>query len=419
MTKFNQARRLEDQHVAQKQLQLTRSPEHVSHKPQLSRHSPKSGASVSAAQDQQQAGFDVLGSKVPRQQRTHATYRKGSTTGSLSDGMPGTHTSKDWAQDPGSEVEHSAGFSDVPRRSHSCSAGKQSNAATKPLPNPASRCQSDPAEVMLQAGRVLDQMHHVQAQADHSQQSQDHSSAHPPHESSACSKQRTGNEAGPDLRLDIDMPTIAEQPQQNDVSPPQEPTSSSTTYTHDGLPCSPPPWVASEPAAAADGAHQLASTGKSSAEHVTSPFALPAQQAHEGPADCELGIDEPATLHDAAVLPEPSASQYPQLRTDTSTPHDVADNVHARAANETGQLQNSWQPSAQEMCATDMHVDSATAATASQSPRGTAYPSQLHGFCTVLATNMHHKCVVLQRHTYAFLFAFLHIRASGLAADLI
>ena len=265
---------------------------------------------------------------------------------------------------------------------------------------------------MLEAGRVLDQMDRLQAQAYNSQQCQDDCLGHPAQESSACSKQHTGNEAGPDLRLDIDMPSTAEQ--QNDVSPPQEPASSSTTYAHDGVPCSSSPLVASAAAAAADGAHQLASTRKSSSERVTSPFALPAQQAqslHKRHADSELGIDERARLHHVAVLPEQSASQSPQLCIDTTTPCDVADDGTACAAKETHAnklLQNSRQPLAHEVGGADVHVDNAKAAVrASQSPRGTILPIQ-DGMASALSTSTTACTANMLTYTSTCLLLYLH-----------
>ena len=331
MTKFNQARRLEDQHVAQKQLQLSKSPERPSHKPQPARQSPKSGASVCAALNQQQAGFDVLASKVPRQQRTHATYRKESVTGSLSGDLPGKGASHDWAQHTCSEPEHSAGISGKHRKSHPHAAPKQHSAAGKQLPKPTARCKSTPAELMLQANLVLEQLERVQAEAACSQQdcsnhhaasSQGHSPAHPACETSACSKQHKDSTAKQHMGL---VGTLPAGQQQDSRPTPAEPTSSSTTFAQDGMPSS--PLASAKAVGASVGATQLLSADKSSGDkssaepistggdprHVTSPFALPAQQAnapHEEPVARagDLGTHGDMRSQGRAERPEPPAS---------------------------------------------------------------------------------------------------------------
>ncbi|KAL0054870.1 hypothetical protein WJX82_003576 [Trebouxia sp. C0006] len=73
MTKFNQQRRLEEQHIAEKHT----AKKHTA-KPATAKYSPFSNAGVSPASKSFSPPFDVIGSKIPRQQRTHATYRKDS-----------------------------------------------------------------------------------------------------------------------------------------------------------------------------------------------------------------------------------------------------------------------------------------------------------------------------------------------------
>lgn len=405
MTKFNQARRLEDQHVAQKQLQLSKSPERPSHKPQPARQSPKSGASVSAALNQQQAGFDVLVSKVPRQQRTHATYRKESVTGSLSGDLPGKGTGHEWAPHTCSDPEHGAGVSGKHRKSHPHAAPKQHSAAGKQLPKPTARCASTPAELMLQANLVLEQLERVQAEAACSQQdcsnhhaasSQGHSPAHPAHETSACSKQHKDSTAKQHVGLDGTLPAG----QQQDSRPaPPEPTSSSTTFAQDGMPSKPP--ASAKAAEASVGARQLLSADKSSGDkssaepistggdprHVTSPFALPAQQAnapHEEPVAgaCHLSNHEDMRSQGRAERPKLPASvsqSYVEMeREQSGSPVVVHDEDDRPPCSQSRHMSPhpGRQPRPDSAAAsTIMHSDSHIVVDAPQGPQG----SSCHG----------------------------------------
>lgn len=411
MTKFNQARRLEDQHVAQKQMLLSRPPEKSSHKPQSSRHSPKSGASVSAALKQQQAGFDVLASKVPRQPRTHAMYRKESATEALSDDAPGDASNgNNQTQHTGSELEHSAGQIDKPSRQITCSAAKQHSDRVRALPKPALRSQSNPAELMLQANLVLEQLEQVQAKAGDSSQDQSqhhatsspkHSPAYVAHKTFTCSQRRHSKAA--EHGTLSDSVCRAEQPQHDSTPIPQEPTSSSTGYAEVSMPSSPPAAVASK---TAPEPQRLASTDKSSSGHVTSPFALPAQQANAqrcelADATTEMGIQQAAKLQ--AMMPKPAARSSSDAHVDRETsaaPAAACELQEGRTRQASQALQGNAQQGQQPRpdaygANTPMDNEHATMAVAGgRSPQGTSCFS----FSSILQWHNTRKTLVCCKH---------------------
>lgn len=212
MTKFNQARRLEDQHVAQKQLQLARSPERPACKPLTSRQSPKSGGSVSASLEGRQAGFDVIGTKVPRQQRTYATYKKGYLAESVSPDLPAKHQGSQETQPLASVLDRSS--SDRRVRPHPAAASKQLSLIHKALLKPLLRPKTSPVDLMLQANLVLEQLERVQSKAASGQQAEEEGRSSPAASGSpspqpapikspapcgwgpACSKQQTDSALG-------------------------------------------------------------------------------------------------------------------------------------------------------------------------------------------------------------------------------
>lgn len=304
MTKFNQARRLEDQHVAQKQMLLANSPEHHSYKPQASRQLAKLGASISVAQHKQQARFDVLGSKVPRQPRTLAMYRKESAADILSGDLPDNGCDgNDQHQHTSDDMNHSAGQGDKVKQPHPHAALKQHSPRVKALPKPALRCQSNPAELMLQANLVLEQLEKVQAQADHRSQGPEHhavSSHGPPlqhsgRRASSCSQQQRGSPAKPSEVCD--SPDCLAVPQQDKLIL-QEPTSSSTSYVQISMPDSPP-------AAAA------AQTSASAQQPIKADKAAVGQITLTGP----LPVQPQPTQHDKAAVTANGESAHRKLAT--------------------------------------------------------------------------------------------------------
>ena len=175
MTKFNQHRRLEEQHIAEKHLQGIKSPKKHTAKPATAKYSPFSNAGVSPASKSLSPPFDVIGSRIPRQQRTHATYRKDSDplpsadrsqTVSPARSPTGrrTHTAHAPAEstvgsDNGKSKQGSLGSS---KKSglHAASIASRPKLSTGPTARPEAQVS---AELMLQANAVLEELDRVQA----------------------------------------------------------------------------------------------------------------------------------------------------------------------------------------------------------------------------------------------------------------
>ncbi len=175
MTKFNQQRRLEEQHIAEKHLQGIKSPKKHTAKPATAKSSPFSNAGVSPASKSLSPPFDVIGSKIPRQQRTHATYRKDSDplssaershTVSLAHSPTGrrTHTAPAPAESTvGSDNGKSKqGFLGSSKKSglRAASIASRLKLSTAPTARPEAQVS---AELMLQANAVLEELDRVQA----------------------------------------------------------------------------------------------------------------------------------------------------------------------------------------------------------------------------------------------------------------
>ena len=163
MTKFNQQRRLEDQHMAETQLHSIKSPKKHTARPATAKTSSFSDASKSTASGNDQPPFDVITSKVPRQQRTHATYRKDSDT------LPAANRSQSLvpAQPPRSRSSHdSAGNSKGFMRAAGLEAPHATSVASRPKPSASPACRPEAhsaVELMLHANAVLKELDRVQA----------------------------------------------------------------------------------------------------------------------------------------------------------------------------------------------------------------------------------------------------------------
>jgi hypothetical protein len=174
MTKFNQQRRLEEQHIAEKHLQGIKSPKKHTAKPATAKSSPFSNAGVSPASKRLSPPFDVIGSKIPRQQRTHATYRKDS------DPLPSAKRSQTVspARSPTGRRTHTApapaestvGSDNGKSKQGSLGSSKKSGQRAAPIASrpklvgPTARPEAQvSAELMLQANAVLEELNRVQA----------------------------------------------------------------------------------------------------------------------------------------------------------------------------------------------------------------------------------------------------------------
>ena len=176
MTKFNQQRRLEDQHMAETQLHSIKSPKKHTARPATAKTSSFSDASKSIASGNDQPPFDVITSKVPRQQRTHATYRKDSDT------LPAANRSRslDPAQPPRARSSHDSagaipaesaldsanGNSKIFLRSAGLEAQRATSVASRPKPSASPACRPEAhsaVELMLHANAVLKELDRVQA----------------------------------------------------------------------------------------------------------------------------------------------------------------------------------------------------------------------------------------------------------------
>ncbi|DBA74252.1 TPA: hypothetical protein ACH3X1_011039 [Trebouxia sp. C0004] len=175
MTKFNQQRRLEEQHIAEKHLQGIRSPKKHTAKPATAKSSPFSNAGVSPASKSLAPPFDVIGSKIPRQQRTHATYRKDSDPLSSAErcqtvSPPRSPTGRRTHTAP-APAESTVGSDNGKSKQGSLGSSKKSgqraaSIASRPKLSlgPTVRPEAQvSAELMLQANAVLEEFDRVQA----------------------------------------------------------------------------------------------------------------------------------------------------------------------------------------------------------------------------------------------------------------
>ena len=177
MTKFNQQRRLEDRHIAEKH-HVVKSPRkgppakitlaRASHASSTS-HSPSSHSRGSPA-------FDVISSKIPRQQRTHAIYRRDSDP--TSSAGPSPHRQPP-LKSPSPNRDSTAGQQAKAQRSLGsdngiCNQGSLDSAKQqvqqlfkpKPRRSPSAHSQARAsAELMLQANAVLQELDHSLLQA--------------------------------------------------------------------------------------------------------------------------------------------------------------------------------------------------------------------------------------------------------------
>lgn len=163
MTKFNQERRLEDRHIAEKHHVLTSPSRGTLARSATGRASLGSSKSHStSSRSKGSRGFDVISSKIPRQQRTHATYRRDSDP-SLSSHLatqqqplkspsPQRHS---MSPCQGLNTQRSLGSDN--QSSHSSAKQQvQQLSRRKPLRSPPSKSQAkESAELMLQANAVL------------------------------------------------------------------------------------------------------------------------------------------------------------------------------------------------------------------------------------------------------------------------
>lgn len=175
MTKFNQQRRLKEQHIAEKHLQGIKSPKKYTAKPATAKASPFSNAGLSPASKSLSPPFDVIGSKIPRQQRTHATYRKDS------DPLPSAERSQTvtLARSPTGRRTHIApapaestvgsdngkskqGLLGSPKNSGQLAASIASRPKLSVGPTARPEAQVS-AELMLQANAVLEELDRIQA----------------------------------------------------------------------------------------------------------------------------------------------------------------------------------------------------------------------------------------------------------------
>lgn len=375
MTKFNQARRLEDQHVAQKQILLANSPEHHLYKPQASRQLAKPGASISVAQHKQQARFDVLGSKVPRQPRTLAMYRKEPAADTLSGDLPDNGCDKnDQHQHTGDDMHHSTGRRDKVKQPHPHAAVKQHSPRVKALPKPALRCQPNPAELMLQANLVLEQLEKVQAQADHrSQGSERHavssygpSLQHSGRRVSSCSQQQRGSPAKPSEVCDSPHCLAVPQP---DKPISQEPTSSSTSYVQISMPDSPPAAAAAQTAASAQ---QPIRADKAAVGQITLTRPLPVQPHHTQHDKAAVTVNGESAHHKIATaateLREADARSSSAVRLESTRSPVFGAAWQGGASQASEQRPRSHASGAH----TSANADCATAPSAAASPSGNA-----------------------------------------------
>ena len=171
MTKFNQQRRLEDQHIAEKHNGI-RSPKKQAARPAATRPSQRSDTPQSPSSSSKAPAFDVINSKIPRQQRTHATYRKDPNPVSAADPCPRNPSalSPSPKRQPSAfqrfKAERSLNSDNGPSRQGSHSSIKRQpmremSALSRPT---AARLHAQAsAELMLQANAVLEELEQMKA----------------------------------------------------------------------------------------------------------------------------------------------------------------------------------------------------------------------------------------------------------------
>ena len=159
MTKFNQQRRLEDQHIAQKQQGIRSSK--ATMRSASTKSSPLSGDSITPKKPSRP--FDVISSKIPRQQRTHATYRR------ESDEMPSSRTSSP-VHSPRLPNSAPAALNTSPegRTRQNLSPSSKAKCKKEGAKFAKGKASFKPeaqasAELMLQANAVLEELDRVQA----------------------------------------------------------------------------------------------------------------------------------------------------------------------------------------------------------------------------------------------------------------
>lgn len=175
MTKFNQQRRLEDQHIAEKQLHGTKSAKKHALKAAAAKTSPFAEASLLPSSSIPSPPFDVIGSRVPRQQRTHATYRKDSDTLPSADRShtlsPTRSPARHHAHTSAAPAESTVGSDNGKSKQGSLESGKHdtqhassSMSRQKPCVGPKARPEAQASvELMLQANAVLEELDRLQA----------------------------------------------------------------------------------------------------------------------------------------------------------------------------------------------------------------------------------------------------------------
>lgn len=171
MTKFNQERRLEDRHIAEKHHVVLSSPTKGGQaRVATGRASHSSSKSQSPpSHDKGSRRFDVISSKIPRQQRTHATYRRDSDPTLSSNPPPNQQPLESPSPDRQSmsasrraRSQRSLGSDNDNQSSHS-SAKQQ---LQQPPQRKASRSSPEKsqaqasAKLMLQANAVLEELDH-------------------------------------------------------------------------------------------------------------------------------------------------------------------------------------------------------------------------------------------------------------------
>ena len=169
MTKFNQQRRLEDLHIAEKHHVISSPRRGHPVKIAAARTSHASSTSRSPSSPSKGSpGFDVINSKIPRQQRTHTIYRKDSDPSMSSHPSPRQQSlkspspSRDSSAFQPPKAQRSLGSDNgiCNQRSHS-SVKQQVQQLSKPKPRHSPDAQSQArasAELMLQANAVLEEL---------------------------------------------------------------------------------------------------------------------------------------------------------------------------------------------------------------------------------------------------------------------
>ena len=170
MTKFNQQRRLEDRHIAEKHHIIKSPRKGAPARIAVARASHASSTSHSpSSHSRRSPGFDVIGSSIPRQQRTHAIYRRDSDPSSsagpspnrqqaLKSPSPNRHST---AGQPAKAQRSLGSDNGICKQGSLDSAKQQVQQLFKPKPQRSPSAQSQArasAELMLQANAVLQEL---------------------------------------------------------------------------------------------------------------------------------------------------------------------------------------------------------------------------------------------------------------------